>query len=103
MSLFHSLRPERRRWQRQYLSTPVQVLTGSAQLDGRGIKLSEGGMCVFTLSHLDVGSEVQVEFVPPRAEKRVRVSGTIRSRALYLYGIEFRNDGEWLKSPSKSH
>lgn len=92
MFLFPSLRPERRRWRRQGLSTPVQVHTGSMQLDGRGIKLSEGGMCLFTLSHLDVGCEVQVEFVPPRAENRVRFSGTVRSRALYLYGIEFQND-----------
>lgn len=92
MFLFHSLRPERRRWRRHGLSTPVQVHTGSIHLDGRGIKLSEGGMCLFTLSHLDVGSEVQVEFLPPRAENRVRVSGTVRSRALYLYGIEFRSE-----------
>jgi PilZ domain len=87
-------RTDRRRWPRERLSTPVQLLTHSARLDGRGIKLSEGGMCVFTLSHLELGSEVQLEFCPPHGEKAVRVSGRVRSRALYLYGIEFQRKAD---------
>jgi len=92
MFLSRNFTADRRRWPRHGLNTRVHVLAGSVQLDGRGIKLSEGGMCLFTLSHLDLGSEVQLEFLPPRSEKPVRVSGTVRSRALYLYGIEFQSD-----------
>lgn len=92
MLLPRSLRPDRRRWPRHVFNTRLEVLTKSARLDGRGIKLSQGGMCLFTLSHLDLGSEVRVEFVPSKAGKPVRVSGIVRSRALYLYGIEFRSE-----------
>lgn len=80
---------DRRRWPRQWLNTSVQVFKESAQLDGLGVTLSPGGMSLFTLSNLPVGSQVEVEFLPPRSQEPVRVAGTVRSRALYLYGIEF--------------
>jgi PilZ domain-containing protein len=89
MSFLPLFRPERRRWRREWLRTPVQVFKESTQLDALGVTLSPGGMSLFTLSNLPVGSEVEVEFVPPRSHETVRRLGTIRSRALYLYGIEF--------------
>jgi hypothetical protein len=92
MFLSRTFRADRRRWPRRGFNTPVQVFTSSERHDGRGIKLSEGGMCVFTLSHLDLGSEVKLEFQPPSAQKTVQLSGTVRSRALYLYGIEFHRN-----------
>lgn len=103
MLLPRTFRPDRRRWARHVFNTRLEVVTDSARLDGRGIKLSEGGICVFTLSHLDLGSEVKVEFVPPSADKPVRVSGVVRSRALYLYGIEFRDDGPRQRASFKQH
>jgi PilZ domain len=79
----------RRRQPRQLLNTSVQVLTGSSHVHALGINLSDVGMCLFTLANLPVGSSIEVQFVPPRCKESVRVSGTIRHRALYLYGIEF--------------
>lgn len=90
MFLSRSFKADRRRWPRQGFNTAVQVITPSERYDARTIKLSKGGMCVFTLSHLDVGSEVKLEFLPPFAHKTVQLCGTVRSRALYLYGIEFQ-------------
>jgi hypothetical protein len=80
---------DRRRRQRQLLNTSVQVFTGSAHLHAVGINLSDVGMCLFSLANLPLGSQIEVEFVPPGADEPVREYGTVRYRALYLYGIEF--------------
>ena len=95
MNLIRSFRSDRRRWRREWLRTSVQVFKESTQLDALGVTLSPGGMSLFTLSNLPLGSEVEVEFVPPRSHEMVRRSGTVRSRALYLYGIEFVADSDW--------
>jgi hypothetical protein len=84
-----NLKPDRRRRQRQLLNTSVRVYTGSAHVDALGINLSHAGMCLFAIANLPLGSRVQVEFLPPRCKQRIRVWGTVRHRALYLYGIEF--------------
>lgn len=81
-----------RRSLRHWLNTSVQVFTGSGQLDAMGINVSDGGMCLFTIANLDLGCEIQIEFLPPRSEERVRVAATVRHRALYLYGVEFLHD-----------
>jgi hypothetical protein len=79
----------RRRKQRQLLNGGVQVFTGSSQMHALGINLSDVGMCLFTVAHLPIGSQIEVEFFPPQSKERVRLAGTVRHRALYLYGIEF--------------
>jgi hypothetical protein len=89
MFLTRAFKHDRRRWPRQWFNTSVQIFRESAQLDARGVTLSSGGMSLITLSNLPVGSQVDVEFLPPSSQKIVRLSGTVRSRALYLYGIEF--------------
>jgi hypothetical protein len=81
-----------RRSMRHWLNTSVQVFTGSGRIDALGINLSDGGMCLFTVANLALGSEIQIEFLPPRSEEPVRVAATVRHRALYLYGIEFLHD-----------
>ncbi len=100
MILKSIFKPERRRRKRRFLNSSVQVFTGSAPVDALGINLSDVGMCVFTIANLPLGSQVEVEFLPPRSKEHVRVSGTVRHRALYLYGIEFLADsaqrrGDW--------
>ena len=85
---------DRRRQKRQLLNASVHVLTESGQLDALGINLSDVGMCLFAIASLSVGSQIQIEFLPPRREERVRVTGIIRHRALYLYGIEFLADSD---------
>jgi hypothetical protein len=84
-----SSKSDRRRRKRQLLNTSVQVFTGSSRVDALGINLSDFGMCLFAVAHLSLGSQVQVEFRPPRCTEPVRVWATVRHRALYLYGIEF--------------
>ena len=82
-------KPDRRRRKRQLLNTSVRVFTDSAQLDAVGINVTDVGMCLFTMANLPVGSRIQVEFVPPESFYDVRLSGIVRHRAVYLYGIEF--------------
>ena len=76
------------------LNTSVQVFTESLQLDAFGINLSDVGMCLFTMANLPVGSQIQVEFLRPRTTEFVRISGIIRHRALYLYGVDFLLDSD---------
>ena len=85
----HAFKPERRRQKRQLLNTSVRVFAGASHLDALGINLSADGMRLFTIANLPVGSQIQVEFLPPRGTEQVRISGIVRHRALYLYGIEF--------------
>ena len=95
-----NFKPDRRRRKRQLLNTSVQVFTESAQMDALGINLSDAGMCLFAMANLPVGSQIQVEFLRPRSQEVVRVSGVVRHRALYLYGVDFladsdRHSGSW--------
>ena len=85
---------DRRRRKRQLLNTSVRVFTESADLDAFGINLSDVGMCLFTMAILPIGSQIQVEFLPPRSTELVRVSGIVRHRALYLYGVDFLVDSD---------
>lgn len=94
MPLRFNSRPDRRRRQRQLLNTSVRVFCGSRHLDALGINLSDTGMCLFAIANLPVGSQIEVEFLPQRCAERVRMSGTVRHRALYLYGIEFLVDSD---------
>ena len=94
MILKSTSKPDRRRRQRQLLNTSVQVFTGSSRVDALGINLSDAGMCLFAIANLSLGSQIQIEFLPPRSTERVCVCGTVRHRALYLYGIEFLPDSD---------
>jgi hypothetical protein len=88
--IFNSnLKPERRRRRRQVLNTSVEVFTGSGRINAFGINVTDVGMCLFTAANLSLGSQIEVEFLPPQGPERVRVSGIVRHRAVYLYGIEF--------------
>jgi len=94
MILNPNSKTDRRRRKRQLLNTSVQIFAGSARVDALGINLSDVGMCLFTIANLPLESQIQVEFVPPRCKERIRVCGTVRHRALYLYGIEFLVDSD---------
>jgi hypothetical protein len=89
-----TFKADRRRRKRQLLNTSVQVFTESGELDALGINLSDVGMCLFTMANLPVGSQIQVEFLPPRSTELVRLSGIVRHRALYLYGVDFLVDSD---------
>ena len=61
-------------------------------MEALGVNISEVGMCLFTIANLPLGSQIQVEFLPPRCTRPLRICATVRHRALYLYGIEFSAD-----------
>ena len=87
--LFKRNHSPNRRSRRQWINTSVQVFAGSAQLNALGINLSDGGMGLFAVANLPVGSEIQIEFILPKTKTPVRTAAMVRHRALYLYGIEF--------------
>ena len=89
MFLRRNFSQDRRRRRRQLLNTSVRVFTESGPIDALGINISDVGMSLFTIANLPVDSQIQVEFLPPRSTEPMRVWGTVRHRALYLYGIEF--------------
>ncbi len=81
---------DRRRRKRQLINTSVRVITKFGSIDAIGINISEGGMGLFTVAHLPVGSRVEVEFrTADGPTSFMRLPATIRHRALYLYGVEF--------------
>ena len=85
----HVAGKEKRRWQRHLLSAPIRLLTSDAHIDARGLTVSEGGMCLFAVANLGIGSQVEVEFIHPHSRQLVRAHAAVRNRAAYLYGIEF--------------
>jgi hypothetical protein len=88
VTLKHAYR-EKRRWRRSSLNAPVRILTPTLVIDGFGIKVSEGGMYLFAAANFPIGDTVGIEFRTPTTDRVVRAFGTIRSRAVYLYGLDF--------------
>src|SRR5712692_1564159 len=87
----------KRRWARNKVNAPVRVLVEGLNdtlvIDGRCIKMSEGGMCFFAVANLVIGAQISLEFVSPSSSKSGRVRGTIRNQAVYLYGVEYEVAG----------
>src|SRR5882672_11861315 len=86
----------RRRWQRFPFDGSVRVEVEhsvvATVVDGRGVRFSEGGICLFAAANPPVGSQVKVEFKTPHTHEPVRVRGKVRNRSVYLYGVEFLSD-----------
>jgi c-di-GMP-binding flagellar brake protein YcgR len=86
----------RRRWQRYSFDASVRVVvdrsTDKTTVYGRGVRLSEGGICIFAAANLPVGSDINVEFKNPHTHQPVRLRGKVRNRSVYLYGVEFLHD-----------
>jgi c-di-GMP-binding flagellar brake protein YcgR len=84
---------ERRRWVRHRFYAPVRIScedgVDSSTLEGRCLKLSEGGMSLFLAANVEVGTRVKVEFLSSASNKPLSVMGTIRNRMVYLYGVEY--------------
>lgn len=89
MFLKRNFEPDRRRRKRQLLNTSVRVFTDSGPIEALGINISDVGMSLFTIANLPIDSRIQLELLLPQSTERVRIWGTIRHRALYLYGVEF--------------
>lgn len=90
--MFPRLSPkqDRRHRKRQLLNTSVRVITKLGAMDALGINISEGGMGLFAIANLPLGSHIEVEFRTADGPAPFRrVAATVRHRALYLYGIAF--------------
>jgi hypothetical protein len=94
MFLRRNFKPDRRRRRRQLLNTSVRVFIKSGCIEALGVNISDTGMCLFMIANLPLGSQIQVEFLPPLCADSIRVRATVRYRALYLYGIEFTADSD---------
>ena len=92
MFLRRNFKHDRRRRKRQLFNTSVRVFTRSGCVEAIGVNISDFGMCLFMIADLPLGSQIQVEFLPSQCSSPIRVSATVRYRALYLYGIEFPVD-----------
>jgi hypothetical protein len=85
---------DRRRWRRFAFGVPVRILTAKSVVEGRSIRMSEGGVSVFALVNLSLGARVSVQFTLPHANQPLSIAGVVRSRAVYLYGVEFLKEDE---------
>ena len=90
-----------RRSPRQWWNSSVEVFTDSAQVNAVGVNISDGGMCLFAVANLHIGSPIEVAFRRPESKERVHLRGTVRHRALYLYGIEFLSGPEFRGSSAR--
>src|SRR2546429_6049550 len=68
-------RPERRRWKRHWLNAPIRVFTDSTVIDGRSIRLSEGGIYLFALANLAAGDEIRIEYPASESDEPLSRSG----------------------------
>jgi PilZ domain-containing protein len=89
---------EERRWPRYKIDVPVRAVIHKPDRtlirDGRGMEMSEGGMCLFMGAELGLGEEIEVEFTPPYSGEPIRVRGEVRNRTGYRYGVEFVPKGK---------
>jgi hypothetical protein len=92
--LFRNQFSPARKLPRQWWNSSVDLFTASAHVKAIGMNISRGGMGLFAVTNLPVGSEIEVEFRSPESGVRTRIPGTVRHRALYLYGIEFLSEAE---------
>ena len=87
--LFRPNRSANRRSPRQWWNSSVHLATSTGSIKAIGVNISAGGMGLFAVANLPVGSPVEVEFLAPGQGHFLRRSAVVRHRALYLYGLEF--------------
>jgi hypothetical protein len=89
---------QERRWPRHKIDVPVRAVIRKPDKtmirDGRGMEMSEGGMCLFISAELGLGEEIEVEFTPPYSGNPIRVRGRVRNCDGYRYGVEFVPESE---------
>lgn len=77
-----------RRWMRHEVDFPVRVFARgiSQAVPGRGTELSAGGMALYAGVELKTSQTLEVEFI---AASGARVTGVVRFRQGYRFGLEF--------------
>src|SRR5690242_7510727 len=63
--LFRNQFSPTRRWPRQWWNSSVELFTASSNVRAIGMNISPGGMGLFAVANLAVGSEIQIEFPLP--------------------------------------
>jgi len=81
-----------RRWTRHEADLPVHVAAVGTKtrtlVPGRGTEISEGGMALYVGIESRTHDLIEIEF---HSLLNARVTGVIRSRSGYCYGLEFLN------------
>ena len=92
---------QERRWPRHKIDVPVRAVIHKPDKtlirDGRGMEMSEGGMCLMCQLmgvELGLGDEIEVEFTPPYSGNPIRVRSEVRNRNGYSYGVAFVPEGK---------
>ena len=87
-----------RRWPRHKIDVPVRAIIhnpdGTLILDGRGMEISEGGVCLLMDVELGVGDKIELEFIPPYSGDPIQVRSEVCNRTDYFYGVKFIPEGE---------
>jgi PilZ domain len=85
----------KRKWQRYDVTIPVHATAFvegvRSTLQGRACDVSAGGLCLFATRHMEVGTNLLMEFLLPYSSPKITVRGVIRNRSGFSYGIEFVN------------
>src|ERR1039457_3483813 len=87
---------QERRWPRHKLDVPVRAVLNKPDriLDGRGMEMSEGGICLLMDAELGLGDKIELEFTPPYSGKPIRVRSEVCNRTEYLYGVKCITEGK---------
>jgi PilZ domain len=87
-----------RRWPRHKIDIPVRAVIHKPDrkviLDGRGMEMSEGGVCLLMDIELGLGDKIELELTSPYSGKPIRVRSVVCNRDEYRYGVQFIPEGE---------
>jgi hypothetical protein len=87
-----------RRWPRHKIDIPVRAVIHKPDrtliLDGRGMEMSEGGVCLLMDAELGLGDKIELEFTPPCSGKTIRLRSEVCNRTDYFYGVKFIPESE---------
>ena len=88
---------QERRWPRHKIDVPVRAVIHKPDrtliLDGRGMEMSEGGICLLMDAELELGDKIELEFTPPYSGKPIRVRSEVCNRTEHRYGVKFIPEG----------
>src|SRR3569832_2624119 len=82
-----------RRSARVQVDIPEQEFTNSGPCPGRGHELGLVGMAVHVPIDMNVGDSIRIMFQPPNSKTRFGLTGIIKNRENFRYGIEFTQLG----------
>lgn len=80
------------------VSIAFQTADGENRIVAQAFDIGIGGMAVFIPRYLPVGSIIDLNVEIPTSENSLRISGMVRHRHEFLYGIAFQNTTERQRS-----